>query len=82
MENSDDLAEAIAFAQVLRELRDANQLTQETLSYDSGVDRVYISRLESGGYMPSLRIIFRLAKGLGIKASQLVALTEEALPRE
>ncbi len=53
-------------------------MTQEQLSYASGVDRTYISELENNpDKSPSLDVVFRLAKALGVKAWELIRRVEE-----
>jgi transcriptional regulator with XRE-family HTH domain len=57
---------------VLKNLRTAKNLTQQQLSSLCGITRPYISMLERNGRQPKLTIIFLLAAGLGMKASELV----------
>jgi transcriptional regulator with XRE-family HTH domain len=45
----------------------------------SGIDRTFISDLERGVQCPSLRMIFRVAAGLGVTPSSLVQRTAESL---
>jgi len=47
------------------------------LSLDAQLARVYISELEYGKKIPSIETIFKLAKGLNIKCSKLMDLTEQ-----
>ena len=42
-------------------------LTQEDLAVRTGLQRSNISRLESGNYNPSLDLLSRVAKGLGLE---------------
>lgn len=51
-------------------------LTQDQLHYASGVDRSYISQLENNKWSPSLDVLFKLCKALGITASELIARVE------
>lgn len=62
-----------AFGRAVKALRTERGLTQETLAYESGVDRSYLSELENGRKMPSLDTVFRLATALGLSASDLIA---------
>ena len=61
-----------AFGSRLKELRASMDMTQETLANYCGLDRTYISGLERGVRNPSLTCIFRVAKGLGVKAEHLI----------
>lgn len=60
------------FGKVLRELREANQLSQEKLAEYCELDRTYISLLERGLRQPTITTIFKLAKALNISPSQLI----------
>jgi transcriptional regulator with XRE-family HTH domain len=60
------------FGTVLRTYRLAKGMTQEQLSEQVEVVRSHICMLESGKNQPSLTIIFRLAKALGIRPGELM----------
>jgi transcriptional regulator with XRE-family HTH domain len=70
---------SLAFGPVLRTLRYDRNLTQDELSERVGIASAYISMLESSRKFPSLEMIFRLAGGLGIPASSILAAMEERL---
>jgi transcriptional regulator with XRE-family HTH domain len=57
-------------------------MSQERLAEASGCDRSYLSFVERGINSPSLDMVFRLAKGLGLKPSALLARVEEELVTE
>jgi transcriptional regulator with XRE-family HTH domain len=61
------------FAQNLRRLRLAAQLTQEGLSDATQLDPGEISRLERGARDPQLRTIVRIARGLKVSVAELLA---------
>ena len=65
-----------AFGEVIRELRKANQISQEKLAEVSNLDRSFISLLECGRKQPSLITIFQLAKALNLSASKILSLVE------
>jgi transcriptional regulator with XRE-family HTH domain len=65
-----------AFGQVLRTHRLAAGLSQEQLGLESGVQRNFISLLETGQNQPTITTIFRLAQALNLKPSKLVAEAE------
>lgn len=60
------------FGEVLRACRLEKQLTQEQLSERVDVIRPFISALENGTRQPSLDMIFRLVKALGITPGKLL----------
>jgi transcriptional regulator with XRE-family HTH domain len=65
-----------AFGEAIRELRKANQISQEKLAEASNLDRSFISLLECGHKQPSLITIFQLAKALNLSASKILSLVE------
>ncbi len=57
----------------LRRWRRARGLTQEELAKKAGVTKFYISQLETGiRDNPSLPVLQRLAKALGVSAGELL----------
>lgn len=67
------------FGNALRKKRKEANLTQEQLGFEADIQRVYVSTLELGRQQPSLETIFKLAKGLNCKASELIELVEEEM---
>ena len=70
-----------AFGNVIRELRKANQISQEKLAELSNLDRSFISLLECGHKQPSLITIFQIAKAFNISASKILSLAEEKIKK-
>ena len=66
-----------AFGQALKKIRVRKKLTQESLSLQANLSRVYISELEYGRKTPSIETVFKISKALNIKCSRLMDLTEE-----
>ena len=66
----------VAFGVALRRLRLAAGRTQEQLALDSGVQRNFISLIETGQNQPTITTIGKLAAALGMSASALVAEAE------
>ncbi len=60
------------FGRILQELRTERGLSQEKLGFESNYHRTYISQLERGQKNPSLEAIFRLARVLGIRPSEMI----------
>lgn len=73
-------ADAPSFQQALgvavRERRDQLQITQEQLALRSGLHQRWISNVETGKRNPSYGSLKRLASGLDLAASDLVARAE------
>lgn len=65
-----------AFGRVLRQLRVAAGLSQEQLGLESGVQRNFISLIETGQNQPTITTLFRLAHALKVKPSELIAQVE------
>lgn len=66
----------VAFGQAVRRAREARGLSQESLGFDAGLDRTYVSGVERGVRNPTVRTIFRFAKALGVRPSVLVRRAE------
>jgi transcriptional regulator with XRE-family HTH domain len=66
----------IAFGRALRKLRKQKKLSQEALALDADIERNYISLLELGRFSASIKIVFKLARALGIRPSRLIELAE------
>jgi transcriptional regulator with XRE-family HTH domain len=56
--------------------RNELELTQETLANDSGLHQRWISNVENGKRNPSYASLRRLAAGLDLSASELIARAE------
>lgn len=61
----------------LRLLRQARRMSQETLADKADIDRTYISSIERGVYATSIDVLDRLAKALGVEASELLRRRQE-----
>ena len=70
-----------AFGQVLRKHRQAVGLSQEQLGLESGVQRNFISLIETGQNQPTIGTVFKLGDALKIKPSKLVAEAEKLIVR-
>lgn len=65
-----------AFGQAIRELRKGKNQSQESLAFDAGFDRTYISLLELGQKSPTLDTIMALCGALDIGLAQLASRVE------
>lgn len=63
----------------LRRVRRASGLSQEQLGLEAGVQRNFISLIETGQNQPTISTIARLARAMDMKASELVAEAEAEL---
>jgi transcriptional regulator with XRE-family HTH domain len=66
----------LPFGAALRRVRRAAGLSQEQLGLESGVQRNFISLIELGQNQPTISTISKLARALGMRASELVAEAE------
>lgn len=55
----------------IRELRKANNLSQQKLALMVNVERSYLAKLERGKRNPSIDCIEKIAGGLGVSLSEL-----------
>lgn len=60
------------FALNLKRCRRAAGLSQEELAHRADIDRTYISSLERCVYAAGIDVVDRLAKVLGVEASELL----------
>lgn len=71
----------VLFGETIRELRQNKNIAQEKLAYLAGIDRTYMSAIERGLKNPSLKIIFQLADGLEMNASEIIEELEKRINR-
>lgn len=62
---------------LLRELREREELTQEDLAARVGVSRQTIISLERGKYNPSLLLAYKLARVFGLRIEEVFLLERE-----
>jgi len=67
------------FGKVLRAIRKAKGLSQEGLALEADLQRNYISLIELGTNQPTITTIFKLASGLKMKPTELIALVESEM---
>jgi len=65
------------FATNLRRVRHQRAMSQDSLAYEAGVSRSYLSQLETGAFYASLKIIGRLADVLKIEPAELLRLPDK-----
>lgn len=53
-------------------LRKQKKISQEELAFRAHVDRTYISRIESAGANPSLRLLAKIARRLDVSVAELL----------
>jgi transcriptional regulator with XRE-family HTH domain len=68
-----------AFGSVVQQLRLAQGMSQEGLSFAAGRHRTYVSLLERGRNSPSLDTLWALAQALGVSPTELVKQVERQL---
>jgi transcriptional regulator with XRE-family HTH domain len=67
----DKKGECVAFGAVVRRFREESGLSQEELAAKARIHRTYIGGIERGERNPTLLMIHRLAKALGVAAKKL-----------
>ena len=65
-------SDAITLGQVLRQFRKARRLSQETLAYESGVNRTHLSHVERGVKQLMIPTLYKLAHALDVPASAIL----------
>jgi transcriptional regulator with XRE-family HTH domain len=71
----------LPFGAALRRVRLAAGLTQEQLGLEAGVQRNFISLIETDQNQPTIGTVVKLARALGMQASELVAEAERSPKR-
>lgn len=71
-----------SFGAAVRETRDHLGISQEKLSFRTGLDRTYISGVERGTRNPTFDVIWRMASGLQTTADDLLRLAERIRSEE
>lgn len=61
------------FGSVVRQLREERRLSQEGLAEASDLNRSFVGEIERGLAQPSLATIFKIASGLRMMPSRLIA---------
>lgn len=69
----------VAFGRALRKLRKNREMSQEALAFEAGIERNYVSLLELGRNSASVNVIFKLAKALEVRPSQLIEAAEQEM---
>jgi len=64
-----------------RKARLSVKLTQEKLAFKADISRNYVSLLELNQKSPTVDVLLRIARALGIQASALIATIEDKTSR-
>jgi transcriptional regulator with XRE-family HTH domain len=56
----------------LKKLRESSGLSQEALAKRARVTREYVNKLEAGKHDPTMGVLQRLAKALGVPVTELL----------
>jgi len=63
----------------IHDLRTENNMSQEKLAEAIDSHQVYISEIERGLKLPSLYVLFNIAKAFGMTLTELVSVIEKSL---
>lgn len=72
---------AAAFGSVVREMRKAQNMAQESLANLADVERSHMGKLERGQHTPTLPVIFKIANALGQTPGVLMDCTQKYLKK-
>lgn len=73
MRGNATVAPVKSFGAVCREIRVAGGLSQKEVADAGGLDQSRVSEIERGRYLPGLDMAMRLANGLGVTLTSIVA---------
>lgn len=65
----------------IKQLRAAQDITQEEFADRVGMYRTYVSRLESGRANPTLTMLYDIAEAFKVDITQLFAISGQDVPR-
>jgi transcriptional regulator with XRE-family HTH domain len=65
------------FGRAVRRLREDSGISQETFAHKANIGRAYYSAIERGRTNPSLEMIGRIAKALGVRLGELFAAVDQ-----
>ena len=70
------------FGATVRRLRTGHGWTQEDLADAAGLTTTYVGKVERGDKVPSLTVVLKLARGLGVAPGDLLVDFAPALVRK
>ena len=69
----------MAVAQAIKEKRIENHLSQEKLADMIDLHQVYISEIEKGKKIPSIMILYNIAKSFGMTLTEFIGIIEDKI---
>lgn len=69
----------MAIAQAIKEKRIENNLSQEKLADMIDSHQVYISEIEKGKKIPSIMILYNIAKSFGMTLTEFIGVIEDKI---
>ena len=73
---------ARAFGAAVRALRNERGISQEALANLADIERSHMGKVERGEHMPTLVIVFKIARGLGCGVAEVMGTAEKELGTE
>ena len=70
---------AMAFGEILKELRKQAGISQEDLANECELDRSFISMLERGLRMPTIETLFKVSKAFEKAPFEIIKLLEDKM---
>lgn len=66
----------MSIGEQLKKARSAAGLTQEELAFKADISRNYVSLLELDAKSPTVQVLLRICRALGVRASSIIAKIE------
>lgn len=73
------LSPSQAFGEAIRQVRFEKGLSQEDAALESGIDRAYYGHIERASKSPTLTTVWKIAKALDTRPSELLSRAEKLL---
>lgn len=68
----------MALGEELKRAREAADMTQEEVAFAAGIDRPHLSLLENNHKTPTVDMLRRICRALGVPASEILARVERS----
>ena len=73
------MLDAVTVGQVIQQVREEQNKSQELISGLAGIGRTHLSAIERGQRRPSLETFFKISEAMNIKPSVLMARIEDKM---
>ncbi|MEH0168511.1 helix-turn-helix domain-containing protein [Roseateles microcysteis] len=73
---------ALAFGTVFQSMRLERSYAQDAFALIAGIDRSYYGKLERGERQPTVGLLLRISKALGVSGAEIMAAAEQLMAKK